>query len=258
MRFLNAYHTDIGIKKSTNQDSVIIQQAMCDFGTVLMAGVCDGLGGLQKGEVASAAAVHALSDWFCYILPGILEDGMKIAVFRESMEKLIASLNKDIHKYGEKNGCELGTTLEMILLVANRYYIFHVGDCRTYTLSKTESLIQLTKDQTYVQQQMDLGRMTAEQAKTDRMRNTLLQCIGASDKIEIDFMEGSFKENDAFLLCCDGFRHVITPQEIQNTVLPQGEWQEENMRKALITLTELNKSRGEKDNISSILVAAVE
>lgn len=255
MKYLTAYHTDVGLKKTTNQDSLIIQQAMCDCGPVLMAAVCDGLGGLQKGEVASAAAVRALSDWFMYILPGVLENGMRITDCRESLEKLIASLNSNIRQYGKRNGCELGTTMDMLLLIANKYYIFHVGDCRTYYMG--HNLIQLTKDQTYVQQQMDMGAMTPEQARQDRMRNTLLQCIGASEKIEIDFMEGVYAINDAFLICCDGFRHVIEPSEIEAAVRPSDGWNEEEMHNALIMLTELNKSRKEKDNITALLVAAV-
>lgn len=255
MRYLTAYHTDIGLRKSNNQDSLIIQQAMCDFGPVLMAGVCDGLGGLEKGEVASGAAVRALSDWFQYILPGVLERGLRITDLRESVEKLIESLNLNIQKYGKVYGCELGTTMDMLLLVGDKYYIFHVGDCRTYYLSQV--FVQLTKDQTYVQQQMDIGAMTAEQAKTDRLRNTLLQCIGASDRIQIDFMEGRYVISDAFLICCDGFRHVISPEEIETTLRPSAGWNEEEMHRGLTKLTELNKSRRESDNITSVLVAAV-
>lgn len=255
MRYLTAYHTDVGIKKATNQDSLIIQQAICDCGPVLMAAVCDGLGGLQKGEVASAAAVRALSDWFQYILPGVLEQGLRIAELRESIEKLVASLNDNIHQYSKNMGCELGTTMDMLLLIANKYYIFHVGDCRTYYMSK--NLLQLTKDQTYVQQQMDMGTMTAEQAKTDRLRNMLLQCIGASERIEIDFMEGVFMPNDAFVICCDGFRHVVSQQEIEAAIRPANAWNEQEMRTALVNLTELNKTRKENDNITAVIVAAV-
>ncbi|MCD8130165.1 MAG: serine/threonine-protein phosphatase [Lachnospiraceae bacterium] len=256
MRYLTAYHTDIGTKKSTNQDSLVVRQAMCDCGPVLMASVCDGLGGLKKGEVASAAAVKALSDWFGYILPGVLENGLRITDFRESIEMLVGTLNANIHQYGRANGCELGTTLEMLLLVAGKYYIFHVGDCRTYYIGG--AMIQLTKDQTYVQQQMDLGSMTPQQAKVDRMRNTLLQCIGASEKIQIDFMEGSFQVGDGFLICCDGFRHVVTQQEIEAEIRAGGRWDEAGMKNALVRLTETDKQRGETDNITSVLVAAVE
>ncbi|MCD8362845.1 MAG: protein phosphatase 2C domain-containing protein [Lachnospiraceae bacterium] len=252
MRFLSSYHTDIGTRKKSNQDSLLLQQADTVFGPVLLAVVCDGLGGLEKGEVASATVVRAFSDWFQYFYPSLLKKGNIASELRDSWSQLTSTLNTSIADYGRRNGLGLGTTLEALLLAQGRYYIFHIGDCRVY--KKERELLQLTKDQTFVQQQIDLGAMTREQAMQDPRKNTLLQCIGASQYIQPDFLEGSLAPGQDFLLCSDGFRHMVTPEEIAGALTPSSEYDERLMTEQLVRLTELDKLRGENDNITSIWV----
>ena len=257
MGFLSIAHSDVGIKKNTNQDSVLIKQASTDYGEVLLSVICDGMGGLAKGEVASAALIRAFSDWFEKEFPYILYEGRKDGEIdynslQKSWNQLIDQVNHKIADYGAGFHAPCGTTLVAALFLDHHYYIVNVGDSRTYRLNSSLELI--TKDQTFVQREMDEGRMTEEQARSHPQRNVLLQCVGASQVIIPDFYEGEYEEGDLFILCSDGFRHQISVDEFMKILSPQLLTDEKAMRDAAIYCTELNKQRKESDNISVIII----
>ena len=252
MKYVAALHTDIGIRKKTNQDSAIILEAKTGVGNVLLACVCDGMGGLAKGEVASAALVRKYAEWFSQTLPGVIYSQYTSEDIKKSMENVLFDMAIKIMDYGRECGVNLGTTAVALLIVKGRYYISCVGDSRAYLIC--DRFIQLTKDQTYVQREMDLGRMTPEEAAVHPQRNVLLQCIGASDFIVPDFYEGDIAENTQFMLCSDGFRHLISEQEFFDRLRFEKTPDAGSMRAALVELTELNKSRHEDDNITSLMI----
>ena len=252
MKFLTAVHTDIGLRKSTNQDSALIIEAMSDVGNILLAVICDGMGGLSKGEVASSTVIQAFSRWFEDDLKGIITmDDPTDRIF-EDWEKIVFSVNDKIAEYAKANRCSMGTTLNAVLFLKGRYYIINIGDSRAYLI--TNSLLQLTKDQTYVQREMDMGRMTPEEAMVSPQRSVLLQCVGASDYIEPEYFCGEYAPEQVFLLCSDGFRHIITEDEIFSCCNPTALNSEQNMIDNAVYLTELNKYRQETDNITVILI----
>lgn len=252
MNFITAAYTDVGIRKSTNQDSLLVQQASTDFGQILLAVLCDGMGGLAKGEVASACVIRAFSDWFSGEFPQILYSGLQPEALRDSWDSLIQELNRKISDYGDKMGISLGTTCVVLLIVGNTYYILNVGDSRVYLI--TDNIYQLTKDQTLVQREVDANRMTYEQSLVDPQRSVLLQCIGASDWVEPAYYVGAAAPNQCFMLCCDGFRHVIDPSEFFSFLNPTVATSKEVMEAKLQYLTELNKQRQETDNITAALI----
>lgn len=252
MRFLTAAHTDIGIKKNTNQDSVLVMEAKSNVGNVLLAVICDGMGGLAKGEVASSATLQMFSQWFERELPTIMTiDDPKERIY-SSWEKIVYTANKKIAEYGRGLGISLGTTVVAMLFLKDMYYVVNVGDSRAYQLSN--QLVQITKDQTFVQREMDLGNMTYEEAQTSPKRNVLLQCIGASNVVEPAFYCGEVMSGQNYMLCSDGFRHVVTDAEIYERLNPYALNGEKAMMDNLVYLTELNKYRWEQDNISVLLV----
>lgn len=252
MNFLTAAHTDVGIRKKTNQDSFLLQQADTEYGNVLLSVICDGMGGLSKGEVASCRMIRACADWFSREFPGILYGGMNPEALRDSWEQLARRENEYIKEYGRSVHTDLGTTIVAFLAVGNTYYIMNVGDSRIYLIS--DNVYQLTKDQTFVQREVDLGRMTYEESLVSPQRSILLQCIGASDAVAPDFYSGTITEGQCFLLCCDGFRHVISPNELYQFLNPVTCVDENTMQTHLFQLTELNKQRMETDNISAVLI----
>ncbi|MBS6395727.1 MAG: serine/threonine-protein phosphatase [Clostridiales bacterium] len=254
MRFKFTAHTDTGIKKSTNQDSVLIKAAQTDYGKVILAAICDGMGGLEKGELASATLVRMLSGWFEDEFPELLYQGLSMESLQKSWSDLVYRANDKISSYGHAIHVDMGTTMVVLLIVDHVYYIGNVGDSRVYHLK--EELVQLTKDQTFIQREMDAGRMTWEEARRDSRRNVLLQCVGASQVIEPDYYTGNVPPGSMFLLCSDGFRHTVALEELYEYLNPYRLLNEKMMQESLVYLTELNKYRQEVDNISALLIRA--
>ncbi len=253
MRFIATADTDIGISKDTNQDSVLIKHAKADGKEVLLAIVCDGMGGLSKGELASATVIRAFARWFDEELPYELEN-VDMQVIGAKWSLLLKELNAQILEYSKENGIEgVGTTFSGILFIDDQYVIGHVGDSRVYHIGS--ALTQLTTDQTFVAREISRGTMTPEQAKTDKRRNLLLQCIGASKVVEPQIICGK-TEKGAYMLCSDGFRHEITETEIYESLNPINLMNKDAMHNNAKYLIEQNKSREEKDNISVLLIKA--
>lgn len=252
MRYTATADTDVGISKSTNQDSVLIKHASTDIGEVLMAIVCDGMGGLAKGELASATVIREFARWFDEDLPFEL-DNLDMQVIGGKWSLMLKDLNLKILEYGTEHGTSLGTTFSGILFVGNQYVIAHVGDTRVYQIGS--SLNQLTTDQTFVAREISRGTMTAEQAKTDKRRNLLLQCVGASKTVEPQVICGMV-ERGAYMLCSDGFRHEITEAEMYESLNPINFMNKNAMHSNARYLIEQVKSRNERDNISVVLIKA--
>lgn len=250
MNFVAVADTDIGIDKSTNQDSVLVKHASYDAGEVMMAVICDGMGGLSKGELASATVIRAFVKWFEEELPLELMD-VNMEVIAGKWELLIKELNGKIMAYSERIGESLGTTFTGMLLINDQYIIVHVGDTRVY--HNGDYIQQLTTDHTFIARELARGAITPEQAKTDKRRNMLLQCVGASPVVTPQVVQGEVQEG-VYLLCTDGFRHEISEQEIHEAFKPDVLFGKEVMQKNARKLIELVKERQEKDNISVIVV----
>lgn len=252
MHYTATADTDVGIVKATNQDSVLIKHASTDIGEVLMAIVCDGMGGLAKGELASATVIRAFSQWFDEELPYELEN-VDLQVIGGKWALMLKSLNVKIGTYGQQLGASLGTTFSGILFVNNQYVIVHVGDTRIYHIGST--LHQMTTDQTFVAREISRGAMTEEQAKTDKRRNLLLQCVGASKNVEPQMICGA-AEAGTYMICSDGFRHEVTPAELFQCLNPVALANGNVMHNNARYLIDLVKSRQERDNISVVLIKA--
>lgn len=253
MRFVATADTDIGISKNTNQDSLLIKHATVDDKEILLAVVCDGMGGLAKGELASATVIRAFSVWFDDELPYELES-LDMEIIGAKWSLLLKELNAQILEYSKSNNIDgVGTTFSGILFVDDKYVIGHVGDTRIYHIG--ESLKQLTTDQTFVAREISRGTMTIEQAKTDKRRNLLLQCVGASKVVEPQIITGN-TQRGAYMLCSDGFRHEISEAEIYESLNPINLMNKDAMHNNAKYLIEQVKSREEKDNISVLLVKA--
>lgn len=252
MEFIVTANTDIGIVKDTNQDGMSVKVIDTPQGKMTFAILCDGMGGLAKGEVASTTLISAFNDWVFDNLAVLCNKPIEDSDIRNQWERIIVSQNNNIKNYGARQGIRLGTTAVVMLLTESRYYILNVGDSRAYEISDT--LHQITEDQTFVAREIQLGRMTPEEAKTDSRRNVLLQCVGASEEVYPDMFFGETKKDAVYMLCSDGFRHEITPDEIYEKFQPNASYSADAMNENSRSLIELNKSRSERDNISVVLV----
>lgn len=249
MNFIVSARTDIGISKSTNQDSLSMRVINTSHqGRMVMAVLCDGMGGLEKGEVASASVIRAFDEWMWNVLPGMCSVPLNENVIRDQWTQIIINQNQTIKFYGARQGVKLGTTAVVMLLTQDRYFVLNVGDSRAYEIR--EGVKQITADQTFIAREIALGNMTEEQAKTDARRNVLLQCVGASDEVYPDFFTGAVLPDTVYMLCSDGFRHEISPEEIYQKLCPSVLMDEYSINTNAEALIELNKSRSERDNIS--------
>ncbi len=250
MHYMATADTDIGIKKQTNQDSILIKHGQCEKGEILLAVICDGMGGLKKGEVASATVVKKFSEWFDSELPFELKN-LDMNIIADKWSLLLKDLNLKIAEYGQQDGIRLGTTFTGVLFIDDQYLAVHVGDTRLYQLDS--GLKQLTTDHTFVAREIRRGNLTVEQAKKDKRRNMLLQCVGASERIEPEILTGTVQQG-AYMLCSDGFRHEISESEIYESLNPVNLINKEAMHNNVKYLIEQVKKRNEKDNISVVLV----
>ncbi|MDO5812383.1 MAG: protein phosphatase 2C domain-containing protein [Bacillota bacterium] len=251
MNYVSTYYTDIGIKKSTNQDSVLIKKAKTSIGNIAMAVICDGMGGLAKGEVASASVIQMLNEWFNNDLKQMMQNThFSLSLVSSKIGDLIREKNTRILQYGKENNINLGTTITMLFIYEKEYMFFHVGDSRLYKLSNT--IQQLTHDHTLVQKEVNEGKLTKEQAEVDPRKSILLQCVGASKVVTPQIGYGSIENKDLFLLCSDGFRHCISENEIYTSLIQGNNAQE--LKNSLYQLTNKNMQLGEEDNITSIAV----
>ena len=252
MNFIVSANTDIGIAKDTNQDGLSVKVLNTPQGKMTFAILCDGMGGLAKGEVASTTLISAFNDWVFNELSLLCKAPIQDADIRSQWEAIVVKQNERIKAYGASQGIRLGTTVVVMLITQDRYYIMNIGDSRAYEISDT--LYQLTEDQTFVVREVQLGRMTEEEAEVDPRRSVLLQCVGASDDIYPDMFFGQTKKDAVYMLCSDGFRHVITPDEIYEKFQPNVLVDPTIMDNNTKYLIELDKQRAERDNISVVLV----
>lgn len=255
---LTGFKTDVGIKKEVNQDSLIIRKAMTEVGEVTFISVCDGMGGLSFGELASAEAVNVLNSWFDEDLPELLMEGISDQSFKDSISLRIEEADEKISQYGREHNADCGTTMTAILLYNGHYATVNVGDSRIYKLS-SKGIEQLTHDQSVVQQLLDSGQITVKEAETHPQRSVLLQCVGIGEKAVPDFTFGSYEEGDAFFACSDGFRHKLTAEEMyrvlyanRRTDVEDVEERKEDLITRLKYLIDVVKERGETDNITVV------
>lgn len=236
-----AFETDKGRKRSINQDSC--NAFMLDEKTVY-AIVCDGIGGASAGEVASAVAVETVSErmrsgW----RKGISDDSV-----RNLMLTSITAANINVFDYSLSHPeCKgMGTTVVALVLREASGIVAHAGDSRVYLL--TDRLRPVTKDHSVVQDLLDLGQITEEQARSHPQKNYITRALGVDELIDIDFDTFVYSENAKVLLCSDGLYNFVSDDDISE-VLRTGD---ENAAKRLI---ELANENGGGDNITAVIIS---
>lgn len=254
MRYLTACHTDKGRRKSVNQDSLLVLKGKSEKGEAVLAVICDGMGGLEKGELASREVVRYFSVWFQEIFNQIKEQEEEEFEdnLYESWENLLQNAHREIRQYGKDNGIKIGTTVTAFLLMQEQYYVTHIGDCRLYELK--DEISCLTADQTLASLESMGGSYLSEKCGSKKASSILIQGLGASENIRPVYHSGCIKKDAVYLLCSDGFRHKISEEELLEDFSPEKLVAEEQMSERGKEVTEELMERGEKDNISVILV----
>lgn len=233
-----SFVSDIGLVRDKNEDFVLFGK---ELGVFIIA---DGMGGHKGGEVASKEACEYLYNKMRE--QKILE---KNDISDIDIIQLIDDTNSYIYKMSmsdvELEG--MGTTIVLLLLRNNEYIIAHIGDSRAYGLSKS-SFEQLTKDHSYVQNLVDLGKLTKEEARVHSRSNVITQALGSDREVKPQIVRGCISKLDAILLCTDGLSDLISDENMHHII------ENSSREKIVENLLEEAKNNGGKDNISIILV----
>lgn len=253
MEFIISAKTDRGIAREQNQDSYSARMYHTSLGNIVFAILCDGMGGLAQGELASASLVKGFCRWADERLSFFCEkEGMEQEIHREWVE-LIHRYNRKIQRYGELEGKKLGSTLTAILLTSHRFYIVHIGDTRVYEIGQEIRI--LTTDHTVVARAIEQGRIRMEEARENLRKNILWQCVGASKEIQPEFIVGDMKPDTIYLLCSDGFWHWIGKEEVAELKEASKRKEKKAMEERLASVMRRNRSRKEQDDMSAIVIS---
>lgn len=206
--------------------------------------VADGMGGHAAGEVASEMAVETIRDSL-----GSLS-GINDTEIAQRLRSAIRSANSAIFSrtLEEQDKRGMGTTVTSLVLRPQRYLIGQVGDSRAYLL-RDGHLLQLTKDHSYVQEQVDAGLLTQEQARIHPYSNVITRCVGAGEDVIPDVYYGSLRKGDLLLLASDGLTGMLEDEQLAK-ILAEGE---EPQKWVDRMITEANR-RGGLDNITAIVI----
>ena len=233
-----AAKTDVGLIRSGNEDNYLM---IPERGVFVVA---DGMGGHAAGEVASEMAVQLISrDLGSF-------KGLSVDEAASRMTTAVKGANNAIFErtISEHDKRGMGTTATcMVLHASNRYMIGQVGDSRAYMLR--DKFHQLTKDHSYVQEQVDLGYLTPEQARTHPYANVITRCVGASADVMPDIFSGTVKPGDIFLLASDGLTGMVEDDALEGILRSPG-----NPEKWVDKMVAEANRRGGLDNITCIIV----
>ena len=248
-----AASSNAGTHRPVNEDACCIEAAQTDMGEVLMAIVCDGVGGLSRGNVASSTVVDRFARWFEGELPLLMEGMAESGRFDFGMVQavwgaLLQNLNDLIRDYGVKAGGKLGTTFTGIMACGGHYLVGHVGDCRAYQMS-ARSFAQITQDQTLVAKRLAAGEITEEEARRSP-KNVILQAVGTQRVLNPVFSEGSYTADDLFVICCDGAYHRAENEGIRKIFQGLDYRNGQALQAACDTLLQVDMDYGEKDNLT--------
>lgn len=238
MHITSAGRTDVGVIRSGNEDSF---RMIPDRGIFVVA---DGMGGHAAGEVASEMAVRIVADEI-HSLRG-LSDQQVADRMRSAIRAANGAIFQRTLTEHDKRG--MGTTVTALTLYSTRFLIGQVGDSRAYLL-RDGRLNQLTKDHSYVQEQVDAGYLTPEQARTHPYSNVITRCVGANSDVTPDIYGGAVKVNDVFLLASDGLTGMLEDYQLAELLAPDRMPQDE-----VNSLIEEANRHGGLDNITAIIV----
>ena len=205
--------TDKGKVRKDNQDSFIIEK--CDAKDCLVVALCDGMGGAKAGGLASQLSNKA---FVSYIYAKLTSRVNRALEFQKILRDACTEANGVAYEYSqfdeEYNG--MGTTIVGGVVKSNgNGYIINVGDSRAYHISRRlDCITQITRDHSLVEELVEYGAITKEQAKTHPQRNVITRALGSEAQVEADYFEFSLQGGDFLLLCSDGLSNIVSDEEI--------------------------------------------
>jgi serine/threonine protein phosphatase PrpC len=246
MGILCAGATDIGRKRKTNQDSICLDHEHFFYA------VADGMGGHNGGDIASQISVDVMPKYFTRKKeeePHVL------------MKNMIHEINQTIldkaKEVPELHG--MGTTISAVFFNNQQLVIGNVGDSRVYMINN-HKIYQLTRDHSFVQEKLNMGIYTREEAVNDPQKNVLVRSVGFEPDIQVDVFNYRICKNDMFLICSDGLHGKVSDGDIlhivQKNIIDPANCQLSDVESAVKELIYQANDNGGQDNISVILAVA--
>lgn len=232
--------TDTGLVRKNNEDSFLCDDK-CGFWVV-----ADGMGGHDAGEIASDIAATRLH---------ALVQATDETISEELLTDLVQEVNCEIWDYGRSHNLVsgLGTTLTALIQIDKEHaLIAHVGDSRLFRVRGLE-VEQITTDHSWVQQQVDLGEITMDEARFHPNKNVIMRSMGFDSNVEPDILQVKLSKGDSFLIASDGLTNKLSAEDIGRVLA-----RTENSRAGLQGLIQLALERGGEDNITVVLVEVPE
>lgn len=236
---------ETGTTRKVNEDSLLARSVLTERGEVIIACVCDGMGGMGNGEKASGYAVEKIEQWFVEDLLPAISRGASASIIKGKGIRIFRSINQDLFAHTMEKGEKLGTTASLILLYGKKYYLFHLGDSRILKITGNPTIPGKKVMQPWVRQ------LTRDHSVNE---HTLTRCLGLNKKGTPDYREGSFGKRTSFLVCSDGFRHIYGNKEIAGILNPVEIRDSHVLKRRITEIAHRSMARGEKDNISAVAV----
>src|SRR5206468_2476979 len=241
--------TDPGMVRSHNEDSIASDG---NQGLVVLA---DGMGGYNAGEVASGMATTVIVTEIRQILtnarPYEVDQKNNEEIAAKMIREQVLKANTSIYQAAQSQPqyAGMGTTLVVCLFYDNRMTVGHLGDSRLYML-RGSKFSQVTRDHSLLQEQIDSGIITAEQAKHAQHKNLVTKALGIDPTVEPEVHEYPTKPGDVYLLCSDGLCDMVDDEDMGMTLQALGG----NLKLAAQQLVQMANDNGGRDNVSVILV----
>ncbi|MFT7684893.1 MAG: serine/threonine protein phosphatase PrpC [Candidatus Azotimanducaceae bacterium] len=242
--------TDVGRVRDHNEDYISSDES------IGLAVLADGMGGLNAGEVASSMSVHLLMDELrayrdgsTALLKGLDQassDSMEVQVVKLAIEKTNSSV---FHVSQTQPQCRgMGTTVVVSLFYEDKVAVGHIGDSRMYRF-RDQRLEKLTKDHSFVQELIDKGLYTEEEARNSKKKNVVTRAVGITPNVEAEVHEHEVKIGDIYLMCSDGLTDLVTDFNIEASFRELNS----DLNALAAHLINVANASGGKDNISVIL-----
>lgn len=234
--------TDVGLRRHENQDTFAVEQGE----KLLIAVVCDGMGGAEGGQIASSLAVET----FMQEIRALLRADMTAGQLRELASFCVAKANTAVYQRALQDPAYqgMGTTLVSAVAGERDAVICNIGDSRAYLIHNGE-MMRITHDHSVVQTLVENGDITAEEARTHPNRNLITRALGPDETTLCDAFDVSFAHGDKILLCTDGLVVTATDEEICRIVCADKRAEEK-----LDDLIALAKAQGAPDNVTAVLI----
>lgn len=252
MQYIAAVKSDVGRKRQGNQDSFCLAP---DLGLFIVA---DGMGGHAAGEVASRLAVDTIREWTAKYLNGadIALTGMPLHACSREANFLLSSIrlaNRIIYDAAQdrREHAGMGTTVVSALAGNDHVALAHVGDSRIYRI-RGEEILQLSRDHSLVQQQVDQGLLSPREAYGSQYKHLITRALGLRQSVEVDLAEQPVLPSDLLLLCSDGLSDLLEDEEMLHIIREHAS----DLEKACQVLVDRANFKGGDDNITALLIQA--